>query len=950
MKNIKINFFLLLLFFFVATKAMALIVNYKDIPGVTNLPPLVISAIATQKWLFLHASVGGDIVDPSDDIANPQGMLQLYNSNSDYYKLNINIWGYGGSGATKHANQAPASTVPGTFYACKAMRTINGRADHKAACISNSVTEYGWNFENADKVHIVAGKLGYNEDDPADGCGEYIPTITNLENEYPETIIAYVAMTPRISGNSDRQILNDSIRSHVNNLPRSRLMIDLSSILSHGTNNEAYADSGNENLCPYYTTDGGHLRDDDGYGSRQGAWAMYASAAAISGHRRICFSISSNSVAESAGSISITVDCDSLRVHPAASVHYSTIDGSATAGQDYTATSGTLTWNANEHGSKTFSVPILSDSFADPDEYFSVKLTYGNNSYLIFPWQTTINIQDSDPTDFPEINVRQGVTDLPDSSGSYDFGAINIGSDASSTFTIQNTGTGPLSINDISISGSEFTITDSPDSPVVAGNSTTFDVQFTPAAVGTVDETVTILNNDNDEATYTFSINGEGVGNTPEMIVLIDSTEVVDNTSADFGDVELASSSSIVFTVQNTGNQILNLNGTPKVVITGDNAADFSVDTFPISPIASAGSTTFKITFSPSDGGQRLAELSISNDDLNENPYNFTLQGNGIAPEIYLYDDQANNLPLGGSFSFGNVALSSTKTLTFGFENRGVGMNLNLTGSPYVQISGDSQFSISDQPDADFLEPSRSTTFDVQFIPNSVDNFTATVSISNNDADENPYIFYINGEGINSSTIDVRVESATDDAEQREDNGVANNSSDLELVRDNSGSRGEQIVGIRFQNISVPDNANVNNAYIQFTSEETSSEDTSVTIWGEDVANPLTFQNSNNNIGSRTKTTASVYWSIPEWSTINEAGSNQQTPDLSDIINEILDNSGQNDNMVFIISGTGRRVAESYDGNSAAAPLLHIEYSNIPEPTLILVLFWGPLILKKRFF
>jgi hypothetical protein len=46
------------------------------------------------------------------------------------------------------------------------------------------------------------------------------------------------------------------------------------------------------------------------------------------------------------------------------------------------------------------------------------------------------------------------------------------------------------------------------------------------------------------------------------------------------------------------------------------------------------------------------------------------------------------------------------------------------------------------------------------------------------------------------------------------------------------------------------------------------------------------------------------------------------------VIQEIVDRPGwSSDNaMVLIITGTGERVAESYDGNSSGAPLLHVEY------------------------
>ena len=58
-----------------------------------------------------------------------------------------------------------------------------------------------------------------------------------------------------------------------------------------------------------------------------------------------------------------------------ATVAYSTADGSATAGEDYTATSGVLTFGFNEL-KKTFNVPVLADSVVEGTE--TVRLTLSN--------------------------------------------------------------------------------------------------------------------------------------------------------------------------------------------------------------------------------------------------------------------------------------------------------------------------------------------------------------------------------------------------------------------------------------------------------------------------------------------------------------------------------------------------------------------------------------------
>ncbi|SLM30215.1 exported hypothetical protein [Desulfamplus magnetovallimortis] len=87
------------------------------------------------------------------------------------------------------------------------------------------------------------------------------------------------------------------------------------------------------------------------------------------------------------------------------------------------------------------------------------------------------------------------------------------------------------------------------------------------------------------------------------------------------------------FTIYNTGSADLNLTSSPKVSITGDNAGDFTpITTDASTPVSSGSNTTFTITFNPSAIGTRTAQVSISNNDSDENPYTFNIQGTGIVP------------------------------------------------------------------------------------------------------------------------------------------------------------------------------------------------------------------------------------------------------------------------------------------------------------------------------
>lgn len=173
---------------------------------------------------------------------------------------------------------------------------------------------------------------------------------------------------------------------------------------------------------------------------------------------------------------------------------------------------------------------------------------------------------------------------------------------------------------------------------------------------------------------------------------------------------------------------------------------------------------------------------------------------------------------------------------------------------------------------------------------------------------------------------DIAVATGSDDFEEKVSGGsMASGSSDLEMVMESS----EQIIGIRFQGVNIPNGAIVTNAYIQFTVYETGSQTTNLTIKGQADDNPGTFTSSSYNISSRSTTTASVSWpSIPAWNSINVSGPDQQTPNLSVIVQEIVNRGGwsQGNAMVFIISGSGKRVAQSVE-KSGSTPALHLEWT-----------------------
>jgi len=185
------------------------------------------------------------------------------------------------------------------------------------------------------------------------------------------------------------------------------------------------------------------------------------------------------------------------------------------------------------------------------------------------------------------------------------------------------------------------------------------------------------------------------------------------------------------------------------------------------------------------------------------------------------------------------------------------------------------------------------------------------------------------------TTIESRVSESWDDAEERKSDGYTYyDNGDLDLGRDISTDYPNQIIGVRFQNLKIPQGSTITSAYIEFNTQAiyTGTQATiSLDIHGEASDNAEQFNSTNKNISSRTKTSANSTWSVNSW---DDADVKHQTPDLKGIIQEIVNRTGwsSGNSMAFTITNPGDdpssgRMATSYDNNPNKAPKLHIEIS-----------------------
>jgi len=181
------------------------------------------------------------------------------------------------------------------------------------------------------------------------------------------------------------------------------------------------------------------------------------------------------------------------------------------------------------------------------------------------------------------------------------------------------------------------------------------------------------------------------------------------------------------------------------------------------------------------------------------------------------------------------------------------------------------------------------------------------------------------------------IASGSDDVEENQSGVMYITSTDIELVYDSYNSNGNQTVGLRFLNLGIPKNASILDAYIQFTVDEVASGACSLTIKGENNDNSSAFTTTIFNVSSRPVTTAAVSWAPVGWTVAGEAGLNQQTPDLSGMIQEIVNRPAYTSASAIsiIITGSGTRSAEAYEGSATQAARINVIYSLAPVANFI---------------
>jgi hypothetical protein len=118
----------------------------------------------------------------------------------------------------------------------------------------------------------------------------------------------------------------------------------------------------------------------------------------------------------------------------------------------------------------------------------------------------------------------------------------------------------------------------------------------------------------------------------------------------------------------------------------------------------------------------------------------------------------------------------------------------------------------------------------------------------------------------------------------------------------------------------VPPGAIIDSARVRFRTDEVSAGPAALRIQAEATDDSAPFLAVSRNLTDRTRTVASVDWSPAPWPTVGVTGTDQTTPDISSVLQRVVDRPGwtAGNHATILVSGSGRRTADAFEDGYAS--------------------------------
>lgn len=372
-----------------------------------------------------------------------------------------------------------------------------------------------------------------------------------------------------------------------------------------------------------------------------------------------------------------------------------------------------------------------------------------------------------------QLNVPAGLGPILAAGGGYghtaalvgsavDFATLAVGqTTAAKTFTVRNSGLDPLTITSATLGGPDaahflLNTTGLATTLPATNGQTSFSVTYAPTSAGRHRCHILVRSNDVDTALYTVALTGTATGAEIQVFTgdLASGAERAENETFLFPFQALGTQRTQLFTIFNAGTSTLT---GLAAALSGTSAGQFTFSQPASNSLAPGASTTFSVTYVPTQAGSHAALLSLASNDFDENPFRIPLTGTAdINPEIAVFngfstapadartDDQDVVI-----FPETNTGSSSFKNYTI--KNEGTS---TLTGLGISVIGANPSDFFVNNLGAASLAPGATTTFSITFRPRALGERSAKVLIASNDFDENPFRIPVQG---NAHGPEIRV-------------------------------------------------------------------------------------------------------------------------------------------------------------------------------------------------
>ena len=332
---------------------------------------------------------------------------------------------------------------------------------------------------------------------------------------------------------------------------------------------------------------------------------------------------------------------------------------------------------------------------------------------------TLVSNAPNSPTTIPLSGTGSAqVLQLTPSATSLSFGSQTLNASTTQSVTLTNTGNAAVSISQVNVAGSGFTLNGS--APLVtlsAGQAASFSVTFTPTVAGNATGSASVVST---AANSPLSISLAGVGVQPQISVV--------PGSVSFGTVTVGQTNSQTITLSNPGTANLT------VTQSAGPGTGFGLTglAFPLT-LAPGKSTAFTVSFTPTSGTNSSSSLTLVSNAPNS-PTTIPLSGTGLAPVLQL-------TPSTTSLSFGSQALNASATQSVTLTNTG---NAAVSISQ-VNVTG-TGFTLSGSAPLVTLSAGQAASFSVTFTPTAAGSDAGSASVVSTAANS-PLSISLSGSG-----------------------------------------------------------------------------------------------------------------------------------------------------------------------------------------------------------